>query len=42
VNRGVVLLSGFVKSDDVRTKAVDLVKGVTGVKSVLNGMDLKP
>jgi hyperosmotically inducible protein len=41
VNRGNVLLSGFVDSDVVRNKAVDLIKGVTGVASVINGMDVK-
>jgi hyperosmotically inducible protein len=41
VNRGNVLLSGFVDSDEVRNKAVDLIKGVTGVASVINGMDVK-
>lgn len=41
VNRGNVLLSGFVDSDEVRDQAVDLVKGVTGVAGVINGMDVK-
>jgi len=41
VNRGNVLLSGFVDSEDVRKKAVDLVQQLKGVASVINGMDLK-
>ena len=41
VNRGHVLLSGFVDSDDVRTKAIDATKGLKGVSKVINGMDIK-
>lgn len=41
VNRGNVLLSGFVKSEDNRKKAVDLTKGLSGVNSVIDGMDLR-
>ena len=40
-NRGNVLLSGFVVNDEVRSKAVELATGVTGVVSVINGMDVK-
>ena len=41
VNRGNVLLSGFVDNEAVRTKAVDLIKQLKGVESVINGMDIK-
>lgn len=41
VNRGNVLLSGFVDSEDVRQKAINTVKGLQGVNSVIDGMDLK-
>jgi len=41
VNRGVVLLSGFVANDEVRSKAVKLVEGVTGVEKVINGLGIK-
>ena len=41
VNRGNVLLSGFVDSDEVRDEAVTLIKGVNGVAKVINGMDIK-
>lgn len=41
VNRGRVLLTGFVDSVEVRTNVVDIVEGVDGVEEVINGMDLK-
>ena len=41
VNRGNVLLSGFVGSDDTRNKAIDTAKAQQGVNSVIDGMDLK-
>jgi hyperosmotically inducible protein len=41
VNRGRVLLSGFVDSDDVRERAIDTVKDLKGVKGVIDGMDIK-
>jgi len=41
VNRGVVLLSGFVDSKDIREKAVDKTKDLKGVNKVINGMELK-
>jgi hyperosmotically inducible protein len=42
VNRGTVLLSGFVASDAERDKAVEVAKSVTGTKQVVNGMNIKP
>ncbi|WP_191621131.1 BON domain-containing protein [Marinihelvus fidelis] len=42
VNRGVVLLSGFVDSTEQRDQAIQLAGTVKGVKKVINGMDLKP
>mgnify|MGYP000477664694 CR=1 FL=1 len=42
VNRGVVLLSGFVDSTEVRDEAIKLAGEVKGVEKVINGMDLKP
>lgn len=39
--KGQVQLSGFVRSKDNIDKAVDVAKGVTGVKSVKNDMRLK-
>ncbi|CAG1021194.1 Osmotically-inducible protein Y [Methylococcales bacterium] len=39
--KGVVQLSGFVKSSADITKAVTVAKGVSGVKSVKNDMRLK-
>lgn len=41
VNRGQVLLSGFVDNDDVRAEAIDLTRGLKGVAGVIDGMDLK-
>lgn len=41
VNRGQVLLSGFVDNDDVRAKAIDLTRGLKGVAGIIDGMDLK-
>lgn len=42
VNRGVVLLSGFVDTTEARDQAIQLAGEVKGVKKVINGMDLKP
>lgn len=39
--KGVVQLSGFVNSRDDINKAVNVAKGVSGVKSVKNDMRLK-
>jgi len=39
--KGVVQLSGFVSSQDAANKAVDLARGVSGVKGVTNDMRLK-
>lgn len=40
-NRGNVLLSGFIDSEAQRQKAIELTNGVSGVKSVIDGMNLK-
>jgi len=42
VREGVVLLSGFVRTDDERQEAVRTAQAVQGVISVINGMDLLP
>jgi osmotically-inducible protein OsmY len=39
--KGVVQLSGFVSSQEDINKAVKLARGVSGVKSVTNNMQLK-
>ncbi|MBK7491589.1 MAG: BON domain-containing protein [Nitrosomonas sp.] len=39
--KGVVQLSGFVSSSASISKAIEVAKGVTGVKSVRNSMHLK-
>lgn len=39
--KGVVQLSGFVSSHANMTKAVEIARGVSGVKSVKNDMELK-
>jgi osmotically-inducible protein OsmY len=39
---GTVQLSGFVNSADQKTKAVDIAKGVAGVKDVEDKMTTKP
>lgn len=39
--KGVVQLSGFVISQDAANKAIELARGVNGVKSVKNDMRLK-
>lgn len=39
--KGVVQLSGFVSSQAAVNKAVELARGVSGVKGVTNGMRLK-
>lgn len=41
VNRGRVLLSGFVDNVEVRSKVVEMVEGLEGVEDVINGLDLK-
>lgn len=38
VNRGVVMLSGFVDTKDQKSKAGDLARGVDGVKDVKNNL----
>lgn len=40
VRHGVVLLSGFVDSDDERKTAIKVAAGVDGVIDVINGMDV--
>ena len=40
-NRGVVLLSGFIDSEDMRAKVLEIVRGVDGVKDIIDGMNLK-
>lgn len=42
VNRGNVLVSGFVSSEETRSQVVELVQGVEGVEKVINGMEVKP
>ena len=39
--KGVVQLSGFVKSQEAISRAVDVARNVSGVKSVKNDMRLK-
>ncbi len=39
--KGVVQLSGFVKSRAEMNKAIEVARGVSGVKSVKNAMQLK-
>jgi hyperosmotically inducible protein len=39
---GTVQLSGFVNTADQQSKAVDIAKGVQGVKDVQNKMTVKP
>jgi len=39
--KGIVQLSGFVSSQAAERKAVDVAKGVNGVKSVKNDMRIK-
>ena len=39
---GTVQLSGFVNTSDQKSKAVDIAKGVQGVKDVEDKMTLKP
>lgn len=41
VNRSVVLLSGFVDSDEVKDKAIATANGVERVAKVIDGMDIK-
>ena len=41
-NRGVVSLSGFVTGDKIKRRAVEVAKGVGGVKSVVDAMYVKP
>jgi osmotically-inducible protein OsmY len=42
VSAGTVQLSGFVNTDDQKTKAAEIAKGVAGVKDVENKITLKP
>jgi hyperosmotically inducible protein len=42
VNRGTVLLSGFVDTDEDRDAAVEIARNVERVKKVINGIDLRP
>ena len=42
VFRGTVQLSGFVDTDDQKSKAQDIAKGVQGVKNVVNNITIKP
>lgn len=42
VNRGQVLLSGFVDSQEQRDSAVRTVQGVEGVAKVIDGINVKP
>jgi len=39
--KGIVQLSGFVSSDTDINRAIDLTRGVTGVKSIMNDMRIK-
>jgi hyperosmotically inducible protein len=39
---GIVSLAGFVSGDKVKTRAVEVAKGVSGVKSVVDAMYVKP
>jgi hyperosmotically inducible periplasmic protein len=41
-NKGVVVLSGTAESKDVADKAVSIARGVKGVKSVQNTIEIKP
>jgi len=41
VNRGRVLLTGFVTNEEVRKQAESIVEGMERVKAVINGIDLK-
>ena len=38
---GIVQLSGFVSSKEMANKAIEIAKGVSGVKSIRNDMRLK-
>jgi osmotically-inducible protein OsmY len=39
--RGTVELSGFVETDQVRTRALELARDVSGVKRVRDAMDIR-
>jgi hyperosmotically inducible protein len=39
---GVVQLAGFVRSDAMRTRALEVARGVSGVKRVEDAMMLRP
>ena len=39
---GVVSLGGFVSGEKIKTRAVEVAKGVSGVKSVVDAMYVKP
>jgi len=41
VNRGTVLLSGFVDDEEIRGRAITIAEDVDGVVEVINGMDIK-
>ena len=40
--KGTVQLSGFAKSSSERSSAESIAKGVSGVKSVVNGITVRP
>ncbi|MEE4173824.1 MAG: BON domain-containing protein [Xanthomonadales bacterium] len=40
-NRGTVLLSGFADNEEQRQEAVEIARNVSGVKKVINGINLK-
>jgi hyperosmotically inducible periplasmic protein len=42
VFRGTAQLSGFVDTDDQKSKADDIAKGVQGVQNVVNNITVKP
>ncbi len=39
---GIVSLAGFVSGDKMKTRAVEVAKGVSGVKSVVDAMVVRP
>lgn len=41
VHKGVVLLSGFIDSEEQRQTVLDIVKDVKGVEDIIDGMNLK-
>ncbi len=42
VSGGTVQLSGFVNTDDQKSKAAEIARNVSGVKDVQNNISLKP